>query len=179
MVAYTRRYSSGLLIPNSATMLQIELYKCPLEYLRASVGYHPCFFTFYLFIWSLLPVKLQIFPYTCYLNITLCKEELLACVSMINYWSTNKPVCFVLSYVLSVTQQYKQKTAWKVSLQSIQPCYETSSTLLKLRCYGFHVLRYGHAFHEYILRIFRNGWIYCRDAFHAVICLYCCITDKK
>ena len=29
----------------------------------------------------------------------------------------------------------------------------------------------GHAFHECILRIFRNGWMDCRDAFHAVLCL--------
>ena len=36
----------------------------------------------------------------------------------------------------------------------------------------------GHVFHKYILCIFRNGWMDCRDAFHAVLCLYCCITDK-
>ena len=35
-----------------------------------------------------------------------------------------------------------------------------------------------HAFHEYILCIFRNGWMDCRDAFHAADCLYCCVTDK-
>ena len=39
----------------------------------------------------------------------------------INYWKTHKPVCFVLSYVLSVTQQHRQSTAWKANLQSIQP----------------------------------------------------------
>jgi len=42
-------------------------------------------------------------------------------VLWINYWSTHKPVGFILSYALSVTQQCKQKTAWKASLQSIQP----------------------------------------------------------
>ena len=26
-----------------------------------------------------------------------------------------------------------------------------------------------HAFHEYILRIFSNGWMDCRDAFHAAL----------
>jgi len=33
----------------------------------------------------------------------------------------------------------------------------------------------GHTFHEYynILCIFRNGWMDCRDAFHAVLCLCC------
>ena len=38
----------------------------------------------------------------------------------------------------------------------------------------------GHAFHEYpyILRIFRNGWMDCTDTFNAVLCLYCCVTDK-
>ena len=34
----------------------------------------------------------------------------------------------------------------------------------------------GGAFHEYI---FHNGWMECRDAFHAVLCFYCCVTDKK
>jgi len=38
----------------------------------------------------------------------------------INYWNTHKPARFVLSHVLSVTQ-YKQRTVWKASLQSIQP----------------------------------------------------------
>jgi len=36
----------------------------------------------------------------------------------------------------------------------------------------------GRTFHEYILRIFRNGWMDCRDAFRAALCLYCCVTDK-
>jgi len=40
-----------------------------------------------------------------------CKKEWLACTSRINYWNTHKPVRFILSYVLSVTQQYKQRTA--------------------------------------------------------------------
>ena len=29
----------------------------------------------------------------------------------------------------------------------------------------------GRTFHKYILRIFRNGWMDCRDTFHAVLCL--------
>ena len=37
----------------------------------------------------------------------------------------------------------------------------------------------GHAFHKYILCILRNSWMDCRDAFHAALCLYCCVTDKK
>jgi len=36
----------------------------------------------------------------------------------------------------------------------------------------------GHSFYEFILHIFCNGWTDCRDAFHAVLCLYCCVTDK-
>ena len=31
--------------------------------------------------------------------------------------------------------------------------------------------------HEYILRIFCNGWMD-RDAFHAIFYLYCCVTDR-
>ena len=36
----------------------------------------------------------------------------------------------------------------------------------------------GHAFHEHILHIFRNGWMDSKDTFHAVLCLYCCVTDR-
>ena len=35
----------------------------------------------------------------------------------------------------------------------------------------------GRSFYEYILRIFRNGWIDCRDIFHAVLCL--CNNSSK
>ena len=37
----------------------------------------------------------------------------------------------------------------------------------------------GHAFHDLILRIFCNGWIGYKDAFHAVLCLYGSVTDRK
>ena len=57
-------------------------------------------------------------------------------------------------------------------------CYETSSTLLKSRYYGFHISRYGCVFHKLILRIFCNGWVDCRDTFYVVLCLYCCVTDR-
>ena len=33
------------------------------------------------------------------------------CAAKNNYWKTHKPVRFILSYVLSVTQQYRQRTA--------------------------------------------------------------------
>jgi len=52
--------------------------------------------------------------------VTVFRSYLLAHTSCINYWNTHKPVRFMLSYVLSVTCNYKQRTAWKVSLQSIQ-----------------------------------------------------------
>jgi len=29
----------------------------------------------------------------------------------------------------------------------------------------------GRVFHKYILRIFHNGWMDCRDTFHAALCL--------
>jgi len=38
-------------------------------------------------------------------------------------------------------------------------CYETSTTLLKFRHHGFHDQDVGCTFHEYILRIFLNGWM--------------------
>ena len=36
----------------------------------------------------------------------------------------------------------------------------------------------GCTFHECILHIFCNGWMDRRDAFHAILCLYCCVTDR-
>jgi len=50
-------------------------------------------------------------------------------------------------------------------------------------CWNWGVMAFtyrdmGHVFHEYILCIFCNGWMDCRDAFHAVLCLYCCIRQN-
>ena len=50
-------------------------------------------------------------------------------------------------------------------------------------CWNWGVMAFtyrdmGHAFNEYILHIFRNGWMNCRDTFYAVLCLCCCITDR-
>jgi len=57
--------------------------------------------------------------------------------------------------------------------------HELANTKVGLQKVGMadeeHML---HAFHKYIHCIFRNGWMDCRDAFHAALCLYCCITDK-
>ena len=50
-------------------------------------------------------------------------------------------------------------------------CYETSLTLLKLRRYGFHVSRYGVQISQVYSPYFRNGWMDCRDSFHAVFLL--------
>ena len=36
----------------------------------------------------------------------------------------------------------------------------------------------GRTFHEYILCIFRNDWMDCRDNFNASLCLYCCAMDR-
>ena len=54
MVADTCRYSSGPLIPSSATatVCLLNICRCRL----------PSLFLYFLFIWSLLNVKLQIFP---------------------------------------------------------------------------------------------------------------------
>jgi len=50
-------------------------------------------------------------------------------------------------------------------------------------CWNWGVMAFtyrdmGHTFHERILRIFCNGWMDCRSAFNAVLCLYCCVTDR-
>jgi len=36
----------------------------------------------------------------------------------------------------------------------------------------------GSTFHKYILHIFRNGWMDCRDTFNAVVCLYYCVIAE-
>jgi len=36
----------------------------------------------------------------------------------------------------------------------------------------------GGVFHKCTIRILRMDWMNCRDAFHAVPCLYCCVTDR-
>ena len=49
-------------------------------------------------------------------------------------------------------------------------------------CWNWDIMAFtywdmGSTFHKYILCIFRNGWMDCRDTFHAVLCLYCCVTN--
>jgi len=36
----------------------------------------------------------------------------------------------------------------------------------------------GRTLHKWIFHIFHNGWMDCRCAFHVVLCLYCCVTDR-
>ena len=121
MVTYTYRYSSGVLNPNSASTKDRNVGINMPTRISAGVGYHPCFFTFYLY--DHIDCKITIFPDTYmfiyfFENIIILagkfahvQERRLACASTINYWNTHKPVCFILSYVLFVTQQYKQRTA--------------------------------------------------------------------
>jgi len=45
--------------------------------------------------------------------------------------------------------------------------------------YGFHILRYGAHVHELVFCIFHNDWMDCRDAFHAVLCLYYCVIGQN
>ena len=61
-----------------------------------------------------------------------CFKKRLVCASSIDYWNTHKPVHYVLSYVIPITQQYKQRTAWKASLQSIQPLRKIQVIHLKM-----------------------------------------------
>jgi len=51
-----------------------------------------------------------------------------------NYWKAHKPVHFIFSYVLSVTQQYRQRIAWKASLQSFQPLQKMRRMVTPLLC---------------------------------------------
>ena len=89
--------------------------------------------------WSLLPVKLQIFPHACLYTFwkhnfdwfilprtMLQNKEWWAHALMVNYWKVHKPICFVHSHVLSVTQRYKRRTTWKAPLQSIMENTENS-----------------------------------------------------
>ena len=79
-----------------------------------------------------------------------------------------------MAAMASVQDILKDRSGTSRAMPSLL-CYEMS---LKLRRYGFHVSRYGACVLRYILRIFRNGWMDCRDAFHAVLCLYFCVMDK-
>ena len=50
-------------------------------------------------------------------------------------------------------------------------------------CWNWGIMAFTHrdvgcAFQKYILHIFRNGWMDCRDTIYAVLCLYCCATDR-
>ena len=56
-------------------------------------------------------------------------------------------------------------------------CYVMSSTGLKSKHYGFHVLRYGACISQLNLAVV-DGWMDSRDNLHAFSCLYCCVTAE-
>jgi len=43
---------------------------------------------------------------------------------------------------------------------------------------AFHVSRYGACVLQVNFLHFRKGWMDCTDAFYAVHCLYCFVTDR-
>ena len=84
-------------------------------------------------------------------------KEWMVCASRINYWNAHKPLRFVLSYVLSVTQQYKQITAWKASLQSIQPLRKIRRIhswhvcpISRYAAYNTSILAMSNSFHNIV-----------------------------
>ena len=54
--------------------------------------------------------------------------------------------------------------------------YNVIKQNLKLRCYGFHVSNYGALVSH--VKVFFFPILDSRDAFHAVLCLHCCVTDR-
>ena len=61
---YKEKFVIDIALWLGQNLIQDELgIKCPLKYLQ--VYRWPPLFSYFLFIWSLLTVKLQIIPYTC------------------------------------------------------------------------------------------------------------------
>jgi len=85
------------LIPNSATATVRNVgINCPLEYLQVLATT----FVSLLFIYALL-TKFSLYFF---LNAFCNNYGWLVRPSRINYWNAHKPVCFVLNFLLSVTQ---------------------------------------------------------------------------
>jgi len=97
-------------------------------------------------------------------------------------WLTYLPT-YLFSYLLMPSDKHNSRTARARDLISslINLAYYVMKQVRHCWNWGVMAFTYrdmGCVFHEHILRIFHNGWMDCRDAFHAVLCLYCCIMDK-
>ena len=66
-----------------------------------------------------------------------------------------------------------------ISHQNLHYYEHKKPTQLKVWLRTWHVLRHGMwASRVFFWCIFHNGWMDCRDAFHVVLWLHCCVTDK-
>ena len=54
-------------------------------------------------------------------------------------------------------------------------CYEAS---LEIEALWLSCIDTWNVYFTSVLSIFCNGWMDCRNTFHTVLCLYCCITDR-
>ena len=88
--------------------------------ISADVGDHPCFFTFFI---TMIPINCKITNFSLYLLFLRDYHHYFWCVP--NKLLVENPLASTL-HIQPIMQCYKQRTTWKVSLQSIQP-------LLKIR----------------------------------------------
>ena len=116
------------------------------------------------------------------------QPQLLQClhqgVTFVPLWS---PILFFsTAYKVTICGRHEMASIQHIKIDEallvLFLAYYAMKRVSHCRSWDAMALRYrdmGRAFHEYILRILRNGWMDWWDAFHAAVCLYCCVTDKK
>jgi len=107
------------------------------------------------------------------------KPQLLQClhqgVTFVPLWS---PIFSSQPCKVTICGRHGMASVWDVKIDEALLVLWLAYYVMKRVQHSFTYRDMGRAFHEYSLRIFRNGWMGCRDAFHAVLCLYRCVTDK-
>ena len=116
-------------------------------------------------------------------NVPFHQSQLLQCV--LPLYPFDLPFFFSQLRKVTICGRHKMALVWDIKIDEALLVLCLAYYVIKRVCHcrnwdamAFTYRDMGGAFHEYLLRIFRNGWMDCRDAFHAALCLYCWVTDK-
>jgi len=100
------------------------------------------------------------------------------CATFVPLWS---PILFSQPRKVTICVRHGMASARDIKInEAILYVYYVMKWVWHYRNWDIMTFMYrdmGRTFHEYILRIFCNGWMDCRDAFQAALCLYRCVTN--
>jgi len=85
---------------------------------------------------------------------------------------------------VTICGRHVMASVWDIKITEalLTPCLAyyvmNEFDIAEIEALGFYLSRYGARVSWVYSPYFCNGWMDCRDTFYAILCLYCCITDR-